>query len=87
MTQFKVACPSNIGDMCIHSKMTVYCKIQILHRLIERNLSIPIVIEVGRLLRCLVLMDMTNMSYVLSLILRMFAVAQALTLAIHDCIE
>ena len=21
--QFKVACPSNIGDMCIHSKMTV----------------------------------------------------------------
>ena len=22
-TQFKVACPSNIGDMCIHSKMTV----------------------------------------------------------------
>ena len=25
-TQFKVACPSNIGDMCIHSKMTVQCK-------------------------------------------------------------
>ena len=22
-TQFIVACPSNIGDMCIHSKMTV----------------------------------------------------------------
>ena len=22
-TQFKVACPSNIGDMCIHGKMTV----------------------------------------------------------------
>ena len=22
-TQFNVACPSNIGDMCIHSKMTV----------------------------------------------------------------
>ena len=24
--QFKVACTSNIGDMCIHSKMTVQCK-------------------------------------------------------------
>ena len=22
-TQFKAACPSNVGDMCIHSKMTV----------------------------------------------------------------
>ena len=40
MTQFKVACPSNIGDMCIHSKMTVQCKTQILHRLFEGNLSI-----------------------------------------------
>ena len=39
-TQFKVACPSNIGDMCIHSKMTVQCKTQILHRLFEGNLSI-----------------------------------------------
>ena len=39
-TQFKVACPSNIGDMCIHSKMTVQCKSQILHSLFEGNLSI-----------------------------------------------
>ena len=38
--QFKVACPSNIGDMCIHSKMTVKCKTQIHHRLVEGNLSI-----------------------------------------------
>ena len=39
-TQFKVACASNIGDMCIHSKMTVLCKTQIIHRLFEGNLSI-----------------------------------------------
>ena len=39
-TQFKVACPSNIGDMCIHSKMTAQCKTQIRHRLFEGNLSI-----------------------------------------------
>ena len=39
-TQFKVACPSNIGDMCIHRKMTVQRKTQILHRLFEGNLSI-----------------------------------------------
>ena len=38
--QFKVACPSNFGDMCIHSKMTVQCKTQILHRVFEGNLSI-----------------------------------------------
>ena len=39
-TQFIVACTSNIGDMCIHSKMTVQCKTQIFHRLFEGNLSI-----------------------------------------------
>ena len=39
-TQFKVACPSNIGDMCIHSKMKVQCKTQIFHRLFEGNFSI-----------------------------------------------
>ena len=38
--QFKVACPRNIGDMCIHSKMTVQCKTQIFDRLFEGNLSI-----------------------------------------------
>ena len=39
-TQFKVASPSNIGDMCIHSNMTVKCKAQILHRQVEGNMSI-----------------------------------------------
>ena len=39
-SQFKVACTSNIGDMCIHSKMTVQCEAQIFHRLFEGNLSI-----------------------------------------------
>ena len=46
------------------------------------------VIEVGRLWRCLVLLEVTSMSSVLlSLSLSMFAVAQALTPLIHDCIE
>ena len=45
-------------------------------------------IEVGRLWRCLVLSEVTSLSYVLlSLSLCMFAVAQALTSHIHDCIE
>ena len=44
--------------------------------------------EVGRLWRCLDLLEVTSMSYVLlSLSLSMFAVAQALTSLIHDCIE
>ena len=48
----------------------------------------PIVIEVGRLWRCLVLLEVTSMSYVLlSLYLSMFAVAQTLASLIHDCIE
>ena len=87
-TQFKVACPSNIGDMCIHSKMTVQCKTQIFHRLFEGNLSITYSVEVGRLWRCLDLLEVTSMSSVLlSLSWSMFAVAQALTSLIHDCIE
>ena len=46
------------------------------------------VIEVGRLWRCLVLLEVTSMSSVLlSLSLSMFAVAQALTSPMHDCIE
>ena len=46
------------------------------------------VIEVGRLWRCLDLLEVTSMSSVLlSLSLSMFAVAQALTSIIHDCIE
>ena len=46
------------------------------------------VIEVGRLWRCLVLLEVTSMSYVLlSLNLSMFTVAQAFTSPIHDCIE
>ena len=45
-------------------------------------------IEVGRLWRCLVLLEVTSMSYVLlSLRLSMFAVAQALTSPMNDCIE
>ena len=45
-------------------------------------------IEVGRLWRCLVLSEVTSMSSVLlSLSLSMFAVAQALTSLMHDCIE
>ena len=45
-------------------------------------------IDVGRLWICLVLLEVTSMSYVLlSLGLGMFAVAQALTSLIHDCIE
>ena len=47
-----------------------------------------IVIEVGRLWRCLDLLEVTSMSSVLlSLNLSMFAVAQALTSLIHNCIE
>ena len=47
-----------------------------------------IVIEVGRLWRCLVLLEVTSMSSILlSLSLSMFAVAKALTSHIHDCIE
>ena len=50
--------------------------------------AVPIVIEVGRLWRCLDLLDVTSMSSVLlSLSLSMFAVAQALTSLIHDFIE
>ena len=45
-------------------------------------------IEVGRLWRCLALLEVTSISYVsLSLSLSMFAVAQALTSLIHDIIE
>ena len=46
----------------------------------------PIVIEVGRLWRYLVLLEVTSMiSLLLSLSLSMFAVAQALTSLVHDC--
>ena len=45
-------------------------------------------IEVGRSWRFLVLLEVISMSIVLlSLSLSMFAVAQALTSLIHDCIE
>ena len=47
-----------------------------------------IVIEVDILWRCLVLLEVTSMSSILlSLSLCMFAVANALTSLIHDCIE
>ena len=76
--QFKVASPSNIGDMCIH-RLTDFLK---------GIWALPIVIEVGRLWRCLVILEETSMSSVLlSLSLSMFAVSQALTSLIHDCIE
>ena len=88
MTQFKVACPSNIGDMSIDSKMTVECNTKILHRLMNGIQAFPIVIEVGRLWRCLVLIEVTSMSFVLlSSSLSMVAVAEASTSHIHDCIE
>ena len=46
------------------------------------------VIEVGRLWRCLDLIEVTSMSSVLlSLSLSMFTVANALTSLIHDSIE
>ena len=45
------------------------------------------VIEVGRLWRCVVLLEVTSMSSVVSLNLSMFAVAQALTSPMNDCIE
>ena len=46
------------------------------------------VIEVGRLWRCLVHLEVTSMSSVLlSLSLSMFTVASALTSLMHDCIE
>ena len=46
------------------------------------------VIEVGRIGRCLVHLEVTSMSSVLlSLSLRMFAVALDLKSHIHDCIE
>ena len=45
-------------------------------------------IEIGRLWRLLILIEVTSMSSVfLSLSLSMFAVAQALASLIHDCIE
>ena len=45
------------------------------------------VIEVGRVWRCLVLLEVSSISYVLlSLSLSMSAVAQALTSLMHDCI-
>ena len=51
-------------------------------------IALPIVIEVGRLWRYLVLLEVTSMSSVLfSLSLSMFEVAQALTSHIHDCME
>ena len=50
--------------------------------------ALPIVIEVGRLWRCLVLLDVKSMSSaLLSLSLSMFADAQAFTSIFHDCIE
>ena len=74
--------------MCIRSKMTVWCKTQIPHKLCEWNFKLPIVIEVGRIWRCLVPLEVTSMSSVLlSLSLCMYAVAQALTSLMHDCIE
>ena len=46
------------------------------------------VIEVGSIWKCLVLLEVTSMSSVLSSSsLGMFEVAQALTLPMHDCIE
>ena len=49
---------------------------------------IPIVIDVGRLWRYLVLLEVTSMSSVLlSLSLGMLVVAQASTSHVHDCIE
>ena len=46
------------------------------------------VMEIGRLWRCLALFEVTSMSYVLlSLSLSMFAGAQALISPMHDCIE
>ena len=48
----------------------------------------PMVMEVGRLWRCLVLIEVTSMSYVLlPLSLSMLAVVQALTSLILDCME
>ena len=48
--------------------------------------AFSIVIEVGRIWRCLVPLEVKSMSFVL-LSLSMLAVAQALTSLIHDCIE
>ena len=46
------------------------------------------VIEIGRFWRCLVLLEVTSLSSVLlSLSVSMFAVAQALTSLINDCVE
>ena len=46
------------------------------------------VIEVGRLWRCSVVLEVTSMSSVLlSLSLSMLAIAQALTSLIYDCID
>ena len=51
------------------------------------SLALPIAIEVGRLWRCLVVLEVKSMSSVfLSLSLCMFAVNQAVTSHVHDCI-
>ena len=50
--------------------------------------ALPIMIEVGRVWRCLALLEVTSLSSILlSLSLSMFADAQALTSPMRDCIE
>ena len=51
-------------------------------------LALPIVIEVGRLWRCLVHLEVTRIrSVMLSSSFGMLTVAQTLTSPMHDCIE
>ena len=87
-TQFKVTCPSNIGDMCIHSRMTVQCKAKFFTECLKWIWALPIVVEVDRLWRCLIILEVTSTCFVLLLSsLGMFVIAQALWSHIHGWIE
>ena len=78
-TQFKVASPSNIGDMWFIVRWQSNVKPKFFTDCLKAIWALPIVIEVGRLWRCLVLLEVTSMSSVLlSLSLGMFAVAHHL---------
>ena len=88
MTWFKVACPAILETCAFIVGWQSNVRPKFFTDFLKGIWPLPIVIEVGRLWRCLVLLEVTSMSSVLlSLILSMFTVAQALTSLMHDCIE
>ena len=72
-TQFIVACLSNFWEICIHSNV----KPNFFTNCLRWNWAFPIVNEVDRLWRCLLLLEVTSMSFVLlTLSLSMFTDAK-----------